>query len=134
MSTRSNIILITPDNKVHQLYHHFDGYLSGVGEDLRRRLVYAIGICTITDSHVYNVLIDDLSRDSDYESECIIDLDQHNHLHGDIEFLYVIKDCNLYYVNEYSLCSKFNTNKDLIDYVCTDRNKLDLVKHIDDND
>ena len=46
MSTRANIILVTPDNRIHQYYHHCDGYFSGVGEELRKYLVYSIGLST----------------------------------------------------------------------------------------
>ena len=60
MSTRSNIILVTPDNKVHQFYHHCDGYLSGVGEELRTKLVYSIGMSqVIKDISLYEILLGD---------------------------------------------------------------------------
>lgn len=55
-----------------------------------------------------------------------------NDLHGDIEFLYIIKDNKLYYVNEWDICHKVNSYKDLIDYVCKDNNKLDLSKRVHD--
>lgn len=133
MSTRSNIILVTPDNKVHQFYHHCDGYLSGVGEELRNKLVYSLGMNTlIKDKPLYDFLVVEITRDNDYEDESKHEMDDVNYLHGDIEYLYVIKDDNLYYVNEWDVCNKVNTNKDLIDYVCKDNNKLDLSKHAHD--
>lgn len=133
MSTRSNIILVTPDNKVHQFYHHCDGYLSGVGEELRNKLVYSLGMNTlIKDKPLYDFLVVEITRDNDYEDESKYEMDDVNYLHGDIEYLYVIKDSNLYYVNEWDVCNKVNTNKDLIDYVCKDTNKLDLSKHAHD--
>ena len=68
MSTRSNIILVTPDNKVHQFYHHCDGYLSGVGEELRNKLVYSLGMNTlIKDKPLYDFLVVEITRDNDYE-------------------------------------------------------------------
>ena len=133
MSTRSNIILVTPDNKVHQFYHHCDGYLSGVGEELRNKLVYSLGMNTlIKDKPLYDFLVVEITRDNDYEDEFKHEMDDANYLHGDIEYLYVIKDGNLYYVNEWDVCNKVNTNKDFIDYVCKDTNKLDLSKHAHD--
>ncbi len=135
MSTRSNIILVTPDNRVHQFYHHWDGYLSGVGEDLRKHLVYSIGMNTlIKDMSLYDILVGDIASDDDYEDEYKMDLNAHNKIHADIEFTYVIKDGNLYYVCECGLCDKVNTNKDLIDYVCKDSNKLALDKQIHDDE
>lgn len=133
MSTRSNIILVTPDNKVHQFYHHCDGYLSGVGEELRNKLVYSLGMNTlIKDKSLYDFLVVEITSDDDYEDEFEHEMDDMNYLHGDIEYLYVIKDGNLYYVNEWDVCNKVNTYKDLIDYVCKDNNKLDLNKHAHD--
>lgn len=133
MSTRSNIILVTPDNKAHQFYHHYDGYLSGVGEELRCKLVYSLGMNTlIKDKSLYDFLIVEVTKDSDYEDESKHEMNDVNYLHGDIEYLYVIKDSNLYYVNEWNITNKVNTYKDLIDYVCKDSNKLDLSKHAHD--
>lgn len=133
MSTRSNIILVTPDNKAHQFYHHCDGYLSGVGEELRCKLVYSLGMNTlIKDKSLYDFLVVEVTKDSDYEDESKHEMNDVNYLHGDIEYLYIIKDSNLYYVNEWDITNKVNTYKDLIDYVCKDNNKLDLSKHAHD--
>lgn len=133
MSTRSNIILVTPDNKAHQFYHHCDGYLSGVGEELRKHLIYSIGMSTlIKDASLYDLLINEIHKDEDYEDEYKLEMNDENCLHGDIEYLYVIKDGNLYYVNEWDLHNKVNTNRDIIDYVCKDSNKLDLSKRAHD--
>lgn len=134
MSTRSNIIIITPDNKIHQFYHHFDGYLSGVGEVLRSKLVYSLGLTTIIkDTPLYDFFISEIencNRYDYYEDEYKHEMNDTNCLHSDIEYLYVIKDGNLYYINEYGLCDKLKTNKDIIDYVCKDNNKVDLSKRI----
>ena len=133
MSTRSNIILVTPDNKVHQFYHHCDGYLSGVGEELRCKLVYSLGMSTlIKDMSLYDILVGEILKDEDYEDEYKHYMNYENYLHGDIEYLYVIKDGNLYYVYEWDLCHKVNTNKDLIDYICKDSNKIDITHHLID--
>lgn len=133
MSTRSNIILVTPDNKAHQLYHHCDGYLSGVGEELRHSLVYSIGLSQITkDVPLYDILSSDILSDRDYEDEYKMDMNAHNRLHADIEFLYVIKDARLYYVDEWDMRHKIDTYKDLIDYVCTDNHAIALCKRLHD--
>lgn len=133
MSTRSNIILVTPDNKAHQFYHHCDGYLSGVGEELRTKLVYSIGMNqVIKDMSLYDILLGEIHKDEDYEDEYKSEMSERNGIHGDIEYLYVIKNDSLYYVNEWGLCEKLNTNQDLVDYVCKDSNKLDLSKRAHD--
>lgn len=133
MSTRSNIILVTPDNKAHQFYHHCDGYLSGVGEELRCKLVYSLGMNTlIKDMSLYDLLIGEVAKDSDYEDEYKFEMNDYNRLHSDIEYLYVIKDANLYYVSEWDLHSKLLRYNDVINYVCKDDNKLDLSKHAHD--
>lgn len=131
MSTRSNIILVTPDNKVHQFYHHCDGYLSGVGEELRRSVLYSIGFTTVVkDISTYDAMVNCLSLDEDYESEHIRDLNDHNGIHADIEYTYVIKGSDLYYVYKWGLCDLVNTNKDLIDYICKDCNKINLGRRL----
>lgn len=133
MSTRSNIILVTPDNRAHQLYHHCDGYLSGVGEELRHSLVYSIGLSQITkDIPLYDILSSDILSDRDYEDEYKMDMNAHNRLHADIEFLYIIKDDRLYYVDEWDMHHKVDTYKDLIDYVCTDSHAIALNKRLHD--
>ena len=133
MSTRSNIILVTPGNIAHQFYHHCDGYLSGVGEELRCKLVYSLGMNTlIKDMSLYDLLVGEVTKDSDYEDEYKFEMSDYNRLHSDIEYLYVIKDGSLYYVNEWDLHSKLLRYKDVIDYVCKDGNKLDLSKRAHD--
>lgn len=134
MSTRSNIILVTPDNKAHQLYHHWDGYLSGVGEELRKHLIYSIGMNTLKDISLYNILLGEIHKDEDYEDEYIYNMNDANRLHADIEYLYIIKDNSLYYVNEWNLCEKLKTYSDLIDYVCKDENEIDLTHPCKDKD
>jgi len=135
MSTRSNIILVTPDNQAHQFYHHWDGYLSGVGEDLRKRLVYSIGMSIlIKDKTVYDLFVNDLADDEDYRDDGIMNLNTHNQLHGDIEYTYIIKDNKLFYKYKYGLGDSVNTYKDLIDYVCTDKNEIKLKQRLTSED
>ena len=133
MSTRSNIILVTPDNKAHQYYHHCDGYLSGVCEELRNKLVYSLGIHTIIkDVPLYDLFVREVAKDSDYEDEFKYEMNNHNRIHSDIEYLYIVKDDSLYYVDEWGICNKLETYKDVIDYVCKDNHKLDLSKRVHD--
>ena len=138
MSTRSEIEIRNGDYVLH-LYHHCDGYLSGVGEELRSKLVYSLGMNTlIKDMSLYDLLVGEVAKDHDYEDEYKLEMNDDNHLHGDIEYLYVIKDCNLYYVNKWELLdlwdlhNKIKTYNDIINYVCKDVNKLDLSKCIHD--
>ena len=134
MSTRSNVIIVTKDGKVHQFYHHWDGYLSGVGEELRRHIIYSVGMCNISNASMDEVLVSELNATDGYEDEYTHDLTDYNRLHADIEFLYIVKGNNLYYVNEWDLCHKYDFYRDLIDYVCVDKNKLDLSHVIKDDD
>lgn len=136
MSTRSNIIIVTPDNNnIHQFYHHFDGYLSGVGEELRKYLVYSIGLCArVKKLSLYDILVEYISSDDDYEYECTMDLNASNKIHADVEYAYVIKDGELYYTDDYDIHNKVNTNRELINYICKDCNKLALDKPLHDND
>lgn len=129
MSTRANVLLVTPNNQVHQFYHHYDGYLHGVGEELRKMFLYSIGMnYLIKDMSIYGILLGEILDCEGYVDEDVYNLKDHNNLHGDIEYLYVIKDDEMFMVNEWDLCDKFITNKELIDYVCKDENKLSLTK------
>lgn len=105
MSTRSNIIITKKGtNDVWQYYHHCDGYLSGVGEDLRmfiRVAEYIYKICSEKSSYHGNRIdclgwvMKDMAGDDyepepeDGESENINTLDK---LHRDIEYLYLIQE------------------------------------------
>lgn len=134
MSTRANIVIITEDGRAHQFYHHWDGYLSGVGEELRRHIIYSVGMSVVANAPADEVFVSELNATDGYEDEYTHDINSDNHLHADIEFLYIIKDHNLYYVNEWDLCNKYSSYKDLFDYVCTDKNKLDISHTIKDDD
>ena len=134
MSTRANIILVTPDNRIHQYYHHCDGYFSGVGEELRKYLVYSIEMSTLVkDLPVYDILIGEMAGDSQYEDEYKMELEKHNRLHADIEFLYTIKDSVLYGCDAWDMYKKVNTYKELLDFVCVEKNILPLDKCLHDN-
>jgi hypothetical protein len=134
MATRSNIIVVTKDGNAHQFYHHWDGYLSGVGEELRNRIIYSVGMSVVANAPADEVLVSELNSTDGYEDEYTHDINSDNHLHADIEFLYIIKDRDFYYVNEWDLCNKYVSYRDLVDYVCTDKNKLDISHTIKDDD
>lgn len=135
MSTRSNVIIISPDNKVDQFYHHWDGYLSGVGEELRKWLLYSIGMnALIKDKSVYDILFGELTDCDGYESEGSWKLNDRNCLHSDVEFVYVIRGGDLFYVNEYGLYEKMGTYRDLVDYICKEQNKIDIIHRLTDKD
>ena len=135
MSTRSNVIIISPNNKVDQFYHHCDGYLSGVGEELRKWILYSIGMnALLKDKSVYDILIDELSYCDGYESEGSWEINDRNCLHTDVEFVYVIRDNHLFYVNEYGLYDKIGTYKNLLDYICKEESEIDLLKKCTDED
>lgn len=129
MGTRSNVIVITPENKAHQIYHHYDGYPSGVGEELRTIINYIIENTPESNSNsIHENFMYSVFKNDQYEDEYESDLDTHNRLHGDIEYLYIIKNMKLFYVNEFRLCDKFNSYRDLVNYVCTSGVEVDL-KH-----
>lgn len=105
MSTRSNIIITKKGtNDVWQYYHHCDGYLSGVGEDLRmfiRVAEYIHKICSEKISYhgsricCLGWVMKGMAGNSyepepeDGESENINSPDK---LHRDIEYLYLIQE------------------------------------------
>lgn len=108
MSTRANILLVKRgDDAVYQYYHHCDGYLSGVGNELRKFIRISNYACEVFLSDMpddeigfdrLNVLADVLRAfggEDEYESEN--DPPHYlknvaNAIHGDIEYLYLIED------------------------------------------
>jgi hypothetical protein len=103
MSTRSNILIIKKDsdNKfvVTQYYHHCDGYLEGVGEELRLCAVTGVGFSAISNEELDVNIKKLLSENSQYEQEDNYDFSEKDGIHGDIEYLYVldIKDDGVLY-------------------------------------
>ena len=90
MSTRCNIILEQPDKgrKIY-LYHHFDGYPEGVGSDLAHFVTewnksYFYDICELANWLIKNPFAPSYEREDDNYRLT-------KGLHGDIEYLYVIK-------------------------------------------
>lgn len=79
MATRANIV-VKKDSGEHYIYHHFDGYLEGVGKDLEDFISskYKPNIWTISE---FCEQLNDW--DSSFEIDC-------GGIHGDIEYLYYI--------------------------------------------
>ena len=95
MSTRANVVIkkSNKNGKVSyaQLYHHHDGYCSGLGNDLSE---YMAEIEAMSDEEKKNILktpvslakwfaADERNDEFEYEGTNV-------YLHGDIEYLYVI--------------------------------------------
>lgn len=98
MSTRCNIIVMTED-KIHQFYHHCDGYPEGVGLELVATAQVAE---LITEYHYANfnrIYSDKLSQNffellgkmNQYEDEGEIPLITRSMIHGDIDYLYIVR-------------------------------------------
>lgn len=135
MSTRANVLIINNAGKIFQFYHHFDGYLNGVGKELKKYVKDLHNVVTIneeTPSHkdtdlLSTSLVNLLSTKEGYifeNPECDFLLSDINKLHGDIELLYIIKDSKIYYVKETCLSNKYSLYKELIDNLCIKQNLL----------
>lgn len=132
MSTRSNIIIVTPDNQAHQFYHHCDGYLSGVGEKLRGML---------NESANYEDLLKKLATPDEYggvyEDEGKHDQSDRHEMHWDIEFIYIIKNKKLYYIDKFKSEIEFfdghKTYKEVLS-LCGTENEINLNKKVRDSD
>lgn len=148
MSTRANFLIITPDSKVQQYYNHCDGYPCGLGNKLRKALVLAIGMKSISDNEnakLYDLFMDEIACNTrpegefgsffgDYEKEELMEQDDENQLHGDITFIYIIVfnkvNVELYCDGAWRMCERLKTNKDIIDTVCKPENIIPLNKKI----
>ena len=96
MSTRSNIF-VDFNGERKQFYHHWDGYVEGVGKDLLVRMEMAItrardaipyslkeDTFSLRTERAYKEFLNLLEEEGSYEPEEI-------GLHGDIEYLYYVK-------------------------------------------
>lgn len=81
MATICNIIIKRENEPMYQLYHYYDGYTDGVGNELLDMLQ------TKSLKNTQGV-IDYILQDDGYEYEGVNGKDCE--LHGDIEYLYVI--------------------------------------------
>lgn len=81
MSTRANILIIDRFGRKYNVYHHHDGYLSGVGLDLYRRLRELKNIFP-------EEFVNRLVKDPEDEYEITFGV------HGDEEFFYEIDYLN----------------------------------------
>ena len=72
--------------------------------------------------------------DDDYEYEYTMCLNASNKIHADVDYTYIIKDGELYYTDDRDIHNKVSTNKELIDYICKDCNKLALDKQLHDDE
>ena len=81
MSTRCNISIIDSDLHTILLYHHHDGYLSGVGMDLVKQVKLLQDRSYDTDE--FATMLIKRQDDTEYELST-------QGLHGDIEYLYQV--------------------------------------------
>ena len=98
MSTRSNIFVDFKGER-KQFYHHWDGYVEGVGKDLLIRMERAIARARNAIPYSQNSLKDDIPglRTERAYKEFLNILEEGFYepeeigLHGDIEYLYYVK-------------------------------------------
>ena len=84
MSTRANIIVIGQDGQRRQYYHHTDGYPEWMGNMLAN-FFFTSYLCTDNDKARENFFLDLLDKEGRFESEAV------GNLHGDIEYLWLVK-------------------------------------------
>lgn len=106
MSTRANFIVVSPDQKICQFYNHCDGYPKGLGNALKTQVLIAIGKSFVDRENLfiekevlYKEFMDIITCKTDVVTDFIHDyepdgnelgLDDLNHFHSDIEYLYVV--------------------------------------------
>lgn len=110
MSTRSNVIVISPTKEINQYYRHWDGYFEGAGLDLIEKLNKAFsdrywskymkqeelnnkfGSYNPMPVSFYDMFMFEMSKDLrvDGKYENNYEPEDDLILHSDIEFLYII--------------------------------------------
>lgn len=140
MSTRANVLIVTPEGNIQQYYHHCDGYFSGVGEELRKTFILAIGTRTISTSDntdsLYTIFTSLLEENSEYEKEELMSQNDSIQIHGDIEYCYLLDFSKsvtyLYGCHAWDLSNKVGTNAELLQYICQTQHTLPLDKPVVD--
>lgn len=147
MSTRSNTLVINPDGTIQQYYVHCDGYFSGVGEHIRKNIVYSIGLSSLNKNYsVYDdfstiMKIESYDPETDkdcgqfFEKEYLLNKEDNNRIHIDIEYLYIVdfSDENypkLYARKCYGRYNKQQTVSEIINDVCTEEFYVNLEKQL----
>ena len=85
MSTRCLVKIVEQDKEI-QLYHHHDGYISGVGYDLIKRFLNEETLKLEIPNDIY-IVANKLIKDLEDEYNVTV------YKHSDIEYLYVV-DCD----------------------------------------
>jgi hypothetical protein len=88
LSTRTNIIIEYGDSRVY-LYRHHDGYLAETGADLARKLAATNGY--LGANRFVRSLIEEAYEKQSYETEAKRIYEVTSEVHGDIEYLYVVR-------------------------------------------
>ena len=139
MSTRANFYIKVDHEHYQQYYSHCDGYRAGLGEDLRKILVYSLGYQILTPSSklqdiVNEVISLDVREDNNgcgkYNREDIYSVTERNGLHADIEYIYLIdfnfqKGCSLYGKACWNTYHK-ETVGEVVNDLCRAENLIDL--------
>lgn len=136
MSTRSTIFITNGKDRLHEYYHHCDGYLAGVGEELRNFI--HIAEC-IASSEEEVALPGYSSRDmisvldwclktlgyGQYElQDKVFDLSYKCDVAGDIEYIYLIL------IKEYSCEFYFIPIKKVKNSVLKSNNYSELINEV----
>ena len=99
MSTRCNIIVMK-EGKVIQFYHHCDGYPEGVGMKLKEladvaELItpykYSLAFGRIYNECIWDCFLGLIKQAEQYANEGEIEKPDYDLLHGDIEYLYLVR-------------------------------------------
>lgn len=114
MSTRSTIFITNGKDCLHEYYHHCDGYLAGVGNELKlfvhvaKRIVSSDEEITLpgySSKNMFSVLdwCFKTLGNGEYElQDFVYDLSFNNTIASDIEYIYLIlvekRSCQLYFL------------------------------------
>jgi len=85
MSTRSNIVIENGSSRIY-IYRHWDGYLAEAGADILAKLK-----ASSSPSRFLELLLAERYEKQSYETEAKRVYELTTEVHGDIEYLYVIK-------------------------------------------
>jgi hypothetical protein len=142
MSTRANFLIVTPNNKVHQFYSHCDGYPEGLGELLRRHILMSLGMLVLKpNDSIYDLFMQVIDHKiikenyrASWEDEGVNDMESTIHIHGDIDYLYIVNFSknvpDILYCDHAWNIDRNQSYSELINSICIPKKALSLNREI----
>ncbi len=147
-NTNANILILSPDNKLYQLYKYGESDPSILGELLRQKILQSLGILLVNPKkQIFSNFIDSIrefifseqNKNGVWKNEGVKNLNDNTSLNKNIDYTYIVNFYKDYSdILYYSLCTiqlyEKKTYIDLITYISSKQFSVSLSSKIKDTD